>query len=230
MKIDWRKRVFVVTWLAWCYLVVGCQTAESTTLKPILSPVPAKSTSIPVLLPTPTSEPVLTATSTSSPWRLDISNSFLFYGANKAIYFFQPGNESIFIADGYLLGGQPWSPDGTEFIFNIDKSGTTLATLSGSTAVAWSADGKKIVYAGEPLCILELETLSSNCLSVNKFTIKGIGEFPSWSADNRWLAVRVQDPEKDLQCYMVYVIDMVRSVESRVDLDHCFYGPIYWSR
>jgi hypothetical protein len=127
----------------------------------------------------------------------------------------------------FILEFSPWVANN---LYLIDTSGTTLANLSGSTSVAWSADGKKIAYAGKPLCVLELETLSSNCLPANNFTIRDIGEFPSWSADNRWLAVRVQDPEKNIQCYTIYILDMVKNIESRIDLEHCFYGPIYWSR
>jgi Tol biopolymer transport system component len=437
------NRLFLLSmglfWL--CFIHTGCQSGTVVEIKPvddeetissgiegtenpvlpsIISPIPSTATVRPTMTsPVATGEPatVVTITSIPSPWQLDMFDSFLLYGANKAIYFFQPGNVSTFIADGYLLGGQPWSPDGKEFVFNsdlnyrldphnqlavanlstgqtrlisllgqpesvfwspdgkyllyevpvaeliegasyvdtkfqarialydfasqqnvlltetsniltlagwspdsqriafistindqdaqvendlytfgqfdlsildieslalqqitnspdiellaawsptdellllgatpindswpnrefilefspwvannlylIDTSGTTLANLSGSTSVAWSADGKKIAYAGKPLCVLELETLSSNCLPANNFTIRDIGEFPSWSADNRWLAVRVQDPEKNIQCYTIYILDMVKNIESRIDLEHCFYGPIYWSR
>lgn len=437
------NRLFLLSmglfWL--CFIYIGCQSGTVVEVKPVddkgtissgiggtenpvltstMSPIPSTVTvRSPMTSPVTTGEPAtaVTITSIPSPWQLDVFESFLLYGANKAIYSFQPGNASTFIADGYLLGGQPWSPDGTEFVFNsdlnyrrdphnqltvanlstgqtwlisllaqpesvfwspngkyllyevpvaelmegasyadtkfqarialydfasqqnvlltetsniltlagwspdsqriafistindqdaqiendlytfgqfdlsildieslalqqitnspdiellaawsptdelmllgatpindswpnrefilefspwvannlylVDTSGTTLATLSGSTSVAWSADGKKIAYAGKPLCILDLETLSSNCLPANNFTIRDIGEFPSWSADNRWLAVRVQDPEKNVQCYTIYILDMVKNIESRIDLEHCFYGPIYWSR
>jgi Tol biopolymer transport system component len=127
----------------------------------------------------------------------------------------------------YILEFWPWV---AENLYLMDMSSNILTTLSGSTSVTWSPDGTKVLYAGDPFCMLEVETFLTNCLPAEGLSFDDIGVFPSWSADGKMLAFHIQDPEMSTQCFTIYVLDIAKNQEEKIDPGQCFHGPHYWSR
>lgn len=99
------------------------------------------------------------------------TNNFLLYQAHLTpsdLYLFNLQNlSSRFLREGQIVQGQPWSPDGTKFIFNPNPSYRDNAQFplsiydwhsahiteldlripARSTAIFWSPDGQKLFYA-----------------------------------------------------------------------------------
>jgi hypothetical protein len=126
------------------------------------------STPNPTQTPTATPIPTLPPPATPSTWLIPDLSSSLFFEAYYKIYFLRLGQTPQFISPGQLLNeGQPWSPDGTEFIFNMSQSSTEpkrlfiadlrtgelsyLNLLRETSEVFWSPDGRSVLYgiAGE---------------------------------------------------------------------------------
>lgn len=108
--------------------------------------------------------PAVTASPTPSGWLVTDWFNFLLRGEGYENYLLRPGQSSQFIATGRLVYGQPWSPDGTKFIFDSATSfqanpspelviadlatGQTSAIhlLQKPTNIFWSPDGRYLLY------------------------------------------------------------------------------------
>jgi TolB protein len=91
-------------------------------------------------------------------------SNFLLREDRYNIYLLRPGQTSQFITRGTLLNGQPWSPDGTKFIFDSSSShqpnpppelamadlttGQTsvINLLQRPNSIFWSPDGRYLLY------------------------------------------------------------------------------------
>jgi Tol biopolymer transport system component len=114
--------------------------------------------------------PTVTPSPTPVGWLVTDWSNFLLREEGYRIYLLRPGQSSLLITPGKLVySGQPWSPDGTKFIFDDSASfqanpspELTIADLvTGQTSVInllrkpsrvfWSPDGKYLLYvAGRP--------------------------------------------------------------------------------
>ena len=173
-------------------LLIGCQAnrnattitvATRVTLWPSVTftPSPTHFAVTPTLTPiaiatssltnttTPTTKPMsVTDTPTLAAWLIDDSSNLLVYEAGQEdfeIYLLPPDQTSQFFAQGTTINGQPWSPDGTRFIFDRDTSGQTgslpqlvianVATgqeslinfLEKPSSIFWSPDGRYLLYS-----------------------------------------------------------------------------------
>lgn len=170
-------------------LLIGCQPETSPVIVTRSTPEPTKiplATPVPSLTATfvapPPTETVVTAVPTIPPtieptavppsptaagWQINDRSSFLIRKERNDIYLLRPGQTSQHITPGKLVVGQPWSPDGTKFIF--DSSSTfeadpppelAMADLeTGQTSVInllrkpydiyWSPDGKYLLYTND---------------------------------------------------------------------------------
>lgn len=172
-----------------CLLLVSCQVSNNTiplslTKAPIptpfalstptqlaggVSPTPMETAvlipaQIPTLTITFTVTSTFTPTATPFPWQVGDLSDFFFYAGDYEIYLFHPDGMNQFIDRGNVLfDGQPWSSDGTKFIFNARLSSletinlviadlatgelTPLNFMEGAFDAFWSPDGRYIVYA-----------------------------------------------------------------------------------
>ena len=110
----------------------------------------------------------MTPSPTPAGWLITDWSNFLLREEGYKIYLLQPGQTSQFITPGRLWYGQPWSPDGTKFIY--DSSPHTIPShlinpppelamadlVTGQTSVLnlldtpyytfWSPDGRYLLY------------------------------------------------------------------------------------
>jgi Tol biopolymer transport system component len=114
----------------------------------------------------PTAEPPpMTPSPTPAGWLVTDWSNFLLREEGYRIYLLRPGQSSLLITPGKLVySGQPWSPDGTKFIFDESSSfeanpppELVMADLvTGQTSVInllqrpdsifWSPDGRYLLY------------------------------------------------------------------------------------
>lgn len=165
-------RLFIVSSLI---VLIGCQTTDSdimlTTTPVVSTPSAPYSTDIsttttffsptPIFALSPAQPTTLTDVNLAyTPW-IEAEQQILLYEGVEGIYAFAPNKGSVLVSDGRLIEGQPWSPDGSHFIFEKYSwpSGfqvvvadittgqiTPLTLLSLPNEVYWSADGKYLLY------------------------------------------------------------------------------------
>lgn len=154
-------------------LIIGCKGAEtdsklSSNATLTLSPTPFTVSDVTTtILPTSTFMiPIPSATALSNNQH---RSNFLLYQANlipAELYLFNLQDSSNrFFREGQIVTGQPWSPDGTKFIFDPNPSYrneaqtqylsmydlrseriTELDLLEPARSVFWSPDGKNLFY------------------------------------------------------------------------------------
>jgi Tol biopolymer transport system component len=169
------------------------------------------STPNPTQTPTATPIPTLPPSATPSTWLIpDLSSSFFFAGKYE-IYLLRLGQTPQFISPGQLLNeGQPWSPDGTEFIFNTQQSPSEpiqlaiadlrsgefsyLNLLRQTSSAYWSPDGKSILYGlsgengGILLILYHVETQVNEIITQVNRDLDTPFFLVGWSPDSRKIA------------------------------------------
>ncbi len=138
--------------------------------------------------------------------------------------------------NGHVFEMWPW---GIENLYLFDANSDTWQlftdTFLSSESIAWSPDGKQVVYSDAGLlCIKDLETMTEICpladvAPYNAYFASG-WEPPVWSADGNWLAFRAYNQT----CFnIVYFLDLETNAVIPGDLgcDLSFgspIAPIYW--
>lgn len=147
------------------------QTGVMTVVRPTLTTTqPPPTPSRTVLLtasPRPTRQPGPTPNVASSPEVMavgDLHNFLLYETSDDEIYLFRPDGSVTFVTRGYLLDGQPWSPDDTKIVLRSPSTNgqespgkLKIADLTtGQTsiielpvlpgAIFWSPDGRYLLY------------------------------------------------------------------------------------
>lgn len=132
--------------------------------------------------------------------------------------------------DSYGLEFLPWVAN-QSFVTNASNS-ETITSLEGVHSPTWALDGERIVYSQfGALCFLDVEKMIADCLPKDSIPMLVGGYEPSWSLDGRWIAMRVNNPELNRQCGIVYILDLITNVATPIDRQgDCLYGPVYWSR
>jgi TolB protein len=115
-------------------------------------------------IPSTPEPPTATPSPTPAGWLVTDWSNFLLREDRYNIYLLRPGQTSQFITRGTLLNGQPWSPDGTKFIFDSSSShqpnpppelamadlttGQTsvINLLQRPNSIFWSPDGRYLLY------------------------------------------------------------------------------------
>ena len=183
----------------------------------IESTLPVEKTQTPLPFETPL--PSLTLppfpSPTPSPWLIPDDVSGFFFEGNYEIYFFD-GASSRFISKGTVPFdmGQPWSPDGTQFIFNTKEKSVepsvlavadlhtgvvTKPVLIGQPTIAfWSPDGKFIAYSQNDsterltkIILYDVQTLENHVLITIEHETRLFQEH-GWSSDSQKLTFVTQ--------------------------------------
>jgi TolB protein len=154
----------------------------------------------------------MTPSPTPVGWLITDWSNFLLREERYNIYLLRPGQTSQFITRGTLLNGQPWSPDGTKFIFDSSSSPQpnpppvlAMANLvTGQTSVInlldrpsrifWSPDGKYLLYVtGGPdhtiqVVLYDFEAQENMILTEIVREQAGFFSLVGWSPDGRKIA------------------------------------------
>ncbi len=211
------------------FLLIGCQPETSPIPVTRTMPQPATPTPSPtIIVTTPTSTATTTPTATNIPptpepptvtpsptpagWLVTDWSNFLLHEEGRKIYLLRPGQTSQFITTGTTVGGQPWSPDGTKFIFDSSPSHQTnpppelaMADLvTGQTSVLnllnrpndtfWSPDGRYLLYpAGGPdhaiqIVLYDFEEQENKVLTEVARDRAAFFNLVGWSPDGRKIA------------------------------------------
>lgn len=190
----------------------------TVTLPPTRPPISPTATLEPTVHPVPTSPP------TPSPWLIDDWSPFWLYSYNNLIYLSRPGQPLQPLGPGITLFGQPWSPDGTKFVFYPPtqpfSTNTTLTVAdlkTGQTTdvhisktdsppnVYWSPDGKYLLYlaywqGSAKITLLDIEK-KQNQIVTDKLNIYNSG---NWSPDGSKFSMVLQVNEQ----YDIYTFDI----------------------
>ena len=102
-----------------------------------------------------------------------------------------------------------------------------------SPSLAWSADGKSVVYSEKgKLCLLSLSDGQQSCPLVG---LEPYGSYyaafdapPVWSPDNRWLAFRAAGYDNGGICDGVYALELATREVVVVEEGSCEVGFLYW--
>jgi Tol biopolymer transport system component len=167
-------------------------------------------------------------TPTPSPWHSDQSQPFIITETQEEIFIaYLDGRYQSIPSGNIVYNGQPWSPDGSQFIFSVNPPGPgkdyyiadlrdgsiqLLEFIDGS--IYWSPDGRYLLYTESKLdgvnyevtlMLYEFETGNSRVLvtiprrnSNVEYTIVG------WSPDSQKIAYVAEIDEQ----YDLFTIDI----------------------
>jgi Tol biopolymer transport system component len=164
--------------------------------------------------PTMMEPPTMMPTPTPVGWLVTDWSNFLLREDRYNIYLLRPGQTSQFITRGTLLNGQPWSPDGTKFIFDNSSSHqsnpppelamadlntgqvSVINLLKRPNYIFWSPDGKYLLYFNveqEPnytnqIVLYDFEAQENMILSEISRDQASFFYLVGWSPDNRKIA------------------------------------------
>jgi Tol biopolymer transport system component len=230
-----RKFIFLVNVFICLVFLISCQPTTNDNAAPVAGEVisTARVTSLPTepaltVTPTPastsraavataTKEPTLThtpkppstdtpkPTPTNSPWQIDLSSPFFFFASSRNIMVGYPDGQVETITEGKIGGIQPWSPDGTKFIFSQSDSPTSrnyfFADLETGEVQSvdlpglWSPDGEYIFSSedgtGNDVLLVKYHIESRTRTILDSFPRKSQNSYYNlvgWSPDSKKVA------------------------------------------
>lgn len=249
-SIQTGKFIFLINVFICLVFLIGCQptkndnaasvagevisTARATPLptEPTLTVMPspsspsiaenAETTPEPTITPTPkpTSTDTPQPTPTNSPWQVDLSSPFFLFESSRNIMVGYPDGQVETITEGKIGGIQPWSPDGTKFIYWQNDSPSSrnffIADLETGEVQPldargfWSPDGEYIFFSedgiGNDVMLVKYHIESSTRTILDSFPRKSQNSYYNlvgWSPDSKKVAYVAEIDDQ----YDLFVVD-----------------------
>jgi Tol biopolymer transport system component len=265
------KIIFLFSTLSYLIVAAGCQSIASETPSPAAaidiptarvtavptetpkpattpSPSPMPPTEEPAAEPTSTPEPTPTFLPTPSPWLFDRSRPFFFFGSSSGIQVGYPDGQVQTVTQGRLPWfSQPWSPDGTKFIFwraatspyrinlfmaDLLTGEVQLLDFAHFTFYFWSPDGRYLLYAEDGndfdirVMVHDFESGENIILATFPRDSQGIYySLAGWSPDSRKVAYVAQvEGQFDL-----FVVDVETHNTQQITDDPAAEVHVAWS-